>query len=88
MNGIVPIDDQNSSFSKKKLLFLSVIIKLSLAIRDVRGKPIKTFVEAFTGCCACRLNEPVALADGVESKLVSYFCGGHGVWQILFVGKN
>ena len=69
--------------------FPRVTIRISLSIRDVRRKPVQTFVEAFTRCCASRLNEPVALAaDGVESKLISYFCGSHCIRQILFVGKN
>ena len=52
------------------------------------GQPIETFIETFTGSGAARLDVPVALTEGVKSKLVCDFCCIHSVREILFVGKH
>lgn len=55
---------------------------------DVGGHPVKTLVEALGGGGAAALNEPVALAEGVEAELLGDVGGGHGVGEILLVGED
>lgn len=72
-------------------LFFSLQTKdtaLVLGVGNVGGEPVQTLVETLAGGGAGGLDEPVALADGVEAELVGDLGGGHGVGEILLVGEN
>lgn len=60
----------------------------SLLVGQVAAEPVESFVKAFTAGGACALNEPVSLAERMESELVGNFSSVHGIGQILFVGEN
>jgi len=64
-----------------------VVLELLLVLQ-IRGQPVKTFVQSVTTGGTCRLDVPVTLAEGVETELVGDLSSIHGVWQILLVCEN
>jgi len=52
------------------------------------AQPFETFVETVTRSSAGGLNVPGPLSETVQTKLVGDFSRVHGIWKILFVGKN
>ena len=57
-------------------------------LRNVRRQPIETFVETLAGGGARGLNEPVSLAQRVQTELIRDLRRAHRVRQILLVGEH
>jgi hypothetical protein len=55
---------------------------------NVVGEPVQTLVQTFSCGSTGALDIPVALAQGVETKLICYLSSIHCIWQILLVSKN
>ena len=61
---------------------------LVLGVGDVGGEPVQALVEPLAGGGAGGLDEPVALADGVQPELVGDLRRGHRVGQVLLVREH
>ena len=57
-------------------------------LRNVCRQPIETFVETLAGGGARGLNEPVSLAQRVQTELIRDLRRAHRVRQILLVGEH
>mmetsp|Transcript_10590 Transcript_10590/g.22069 ORF Transcript_10590/g.22069 Transcript_10590/m.22069 type:complete len:254 (-) Transcript_10590:9-770(-) len=80
---------QGNAPTISKRLPLSLPPSISSALRgQSAGKPIQAFVQTIASGCACGLDEPLAMTKVVKAKLLSHFCRGHCLWQVLLVGKN
>lgn len=60
----------------------------SSAVGDVGAEPVQTLVKPLAGGGAAALDVPVALAQGVQAKLVGDLCCVHGVGQVLLIGEH
>lgn len=58
---------------------------LLAALLEVGGEPLETLVQTVTRGCTCGLDVPLALAEGVQAKLVGDVGCVHGVGKILDV---
>ena len=55
---------------------------------NIPGDPLDIFVETITSCGTGSLNHPGSAFKGVKSEFFGYFTSCHGLWEILFVGKD
>ena len=75
---------QGNAPTISKRLPLSLPPSISSALRgQSAGKPIQAFVQTIASGCACGLDEPLAMTKVVKAKLLSHFCRGHCLWQVL-----
>ena len=83
--GTHPLHKETPRQSQRDCLYpISLPPSISSALgRQSAGKPIQAFVQTVASGCACGLDEPLAVTKVVKAKLLSHFCRGHCLWQVL-----